>query len=540
MRKRYLNTGVAVIVALLSLGFLVVTVGAVTKTPPYVVAIASTDKATNPNLVGIDPATGRGYVLGGSGDVWIFNGTEEIDTLKVAPPADIAVDPGRYVYITSAVEDNPVTVLDAQTGAIQGTVRIGPQPSKASSAIAVLTTTQRAYVALPDHGAVAVLNGTSLVAEAIEVGEQPVAVAADPVKGYVYVASQHYGSGQGTVSVLEGTNLRATVTVGQSPIAVAVNSQTGYVYVANSGSADVTVIDSNANFATTTVPVGTEPVDLAVNARLGHVYVAEAGGASLSVLEGKGRSDGATLGDAPRALDVNPVTGYVYVVGGTDVSGTITVLSSSLASETYVPVGHSPQDVGVLPFEDGDWAYAAMYKGTGGDEGGRIVILGRTEAARVVIPDKDDPGATPAEVTCQGAGGPVDLTVQPQDVDEAVDLICTAWEPDTEPQYLFAGQGFLLKAYLKGAHQPGFAFDPPLSAEVAYPTPPPHNLAEGDLELRVGVPGREFDTDGIAVTSPPGGGSLAATLSHLPDDALAGYAVLVPRTFIFLPLIMRN
>ncbi len=539
MLKRYRNMGVALVVALISLGLFVLTVGAVTKTPPYVVAIASTDEATNPNLVSVDPATGRGYVLGSSGDVWMFEGTDQIASLKVASPADAAVDPGRYVYITSSVEDNPVTVLDAQTGAVLGKVGIGT-PSKASGAAAVLTVTHYAYVALPNDDAVAVLSGTTLLAEAISVGQQPVDVAADPATGCVYIVNQNYGIGTGSVSVLTGTHVLTTVDVGQSPIAVTVNPKTGYAYVANSGSDSVTVIDSGDNFATTTVDVGTEPAALTVDPRLGRVYVAETGSTSLSVLEGKVLSGGVTLGDAPRALDVNPVTGYVYVVGGTDISGTITVLSSSLASETYVPVGHSPQDVGVLPLEDGDWAYAAMYKGTGGDEGGRIVILGRTEAARVVIPDEDDPGAVPVEVTCQGSGGPVEIEVQPQDVDEAVDLICTAWAPDTEPEYIYAGQGFLLKAYLKGAYQPGFAFDPPLSAEIAYPTPLPQNIAEEDLGLRVGVPGRAWETGGIVVTSPPGGGSLAVTLSHLPNDSLAGYAVVKPRTLVYLPLIMRN
>jgi YVTN family beta-propeller protein len=340
--------------------------------------------------------------------------------------------------------------------------------------------------------------------------------------------------------VLQNTSLIETVDVGATPAAIDVNPQTGYVYVVNSGDNTVTVIDSNNSFATTTVNVGTEPAALAVNPRLGRVYVANAESTSLSVLEDTSEITRVTLGDAPQAVDVNPATGYVYVVGGTDISGTITVLSSTLASETYVPVGHSPQDVGVLPLEDGDWAYAAMYKGTGDDEGGRVVILGRSEAARVVVPDTGDPSATPVSLECEGSGGEINLEVPPQDVEGAVDLICTGWNPDTEPRYIFADQGFLLKAYLKGAHQPSFTFDPPLTATVAYPTPPPENAKEADLELRVGIPGQEWSTEGISMTQSPLNGSLAVTLDHLPADSLAGYAVVFPRNLVYLPLVMRN
>jgi hypothetical protein len=124
--------------------------------------------------------------------------------------------------------------------------------------------------------------------------------------------------------------------------------------------------------------------------------------------------------------------------------------------------------------------------------------LGRTEAARVVVPDKDDSGAVPAEVTCQGSGGPVEIEVSPQDVDGAVDLICTAWEPDTEPRYVFADQGFLLKTYLKGEHQPGFTFDPPLTATVTYPTPPPED-AVGDRRCRRALPTRSGIATGVTL-----------------------------------------
>ncbi len=536
MRRRYRNLGTALLVALVSLALFVLAVGAVTKTPPYVIAITSTGENSTPNRVGVDPSTGRGYVLDGAGRVWVFSGTTKLDaeSVRVGSPEDIAVDPGRYVYITSNVERNPVTVLDLQAGTKQ-TVDIG-SPSKPSGAVAVLTSTHYAYVALPQDDEVAVLNGTTLIAESVSVGNQPVDVAADPVTGYVYVVNQ---LGE-TVSVLQGTGLIDTVEVGTTPVAVDVDPQTGYAYVVNSGDNTVTVIDSNNSFATTSVNVGTEPAALTVDPRLGRVYIANAGSTSLSVLAGKSQVDQVTLGDAPQAVDVNPATGYVYVVGGTDISGTITVLSSSLASETYVPVGHSPQDVGVIPVEDGDWAYAAMYKGTGGDEGGRVVILGRSEAARVVVPDTDDPSATPVSLKCEGSGGEINLEVPPQDVEGAVDLICTGWSPDTEPRHLFASQGFLLKAYLKGAHQPGFTFDPPLTATVAYPTPPPGNAEEADLELRVGIPGQEWSTDGILLIQSPSNGWLAVTLDHLPDDSLAGYAVVLPRNLVYLPLVMRN
>jgi YVTN family beta-propeller protein len=508
-------------------------VGAAEKTPPYVVAIESTGLDSTPKRVGVDPVTGRGYVLDGRGRVWVFTGTDILDSVPVGSPADIAVDPGRYVYLTSRTERNPVTILPAWGGEKETVAVGGGEYSRPSGAAAVMTSTHHAYIVLPEDDAVSVLSGTHIVAEKIGVGSQPVDVAVDPGERLTYVVNK----GSNNVTVLHETTVIQTVTVGITPTKVTVNPVNHLAYVTNSGNNTVTIIDPTSGYATTTRNVGDEPKAIAVNPTLDQIYVANAGDNSLSVLQGKNYSATKALGDAPQAVAVNPATGYVYVVGGVDEAGTITVLSSSLASETYVPVGHSPRDVGVIPVTDGDWAYAAMYKGTGGDDEGRIVILGRSEACRGVLED-----GKALSMTCEGSGGEYRVHVPAQQIpgEDAVDLIGTAWTPETGNDVVFAGQGFLLKAYIKGSHQAGFTFSPSATVGVNYPDPAARDLDEDNLELQHGPPRGPWVTTGISTVVPPQNQVLTVTLSSLPVNALSGYAVVEPKSLVYLPLVMRD
>ncbi|MEA3309109.1 MAG: YncE family protein, partial [Chloroflexota bacterium] len=401
-----------------------------------------------------------------------------------------------------------------------------------AGAVVVLTSTHRAYAALPNDNVVVVLDGSALtITSEITVGANPVAIAANPTNNQVYVVNRT----DQTVSIIKGNSVIHTVTVGITPTHVAVNPVTNYAYVSNSGDDTVTVIDGSTHM-TSTIDVGDEPGDIAINTRSGDVYVINEGAAgSLSVLRGAKLIQTKSLLDSPHAVDVNPATGYIYVVGGEDDAGTITVLSATLASETYVPIGHAPHDIAVLPGTEGDLAYAAMYKGTGGDDEGRVVILGRSEATRVILEN-----GKPATLTCAGVKAlSITLQIPAQTITENVDLICSAWEPDTLPHYQFAGQGFMLKAYQQGQHRSGFEFTPSLTMSVSYPPPTPASV-EAELELRFGVPGGEWSTVGMTMISPPAHNTLKVTLSHLPADSLAGYAVVIPRTFLYLPLVMRG
>ncbi|MDX9953917.1 MAG: YncE family protein, partial [Anaerolineae bacterium] len=371
--KRYRMLILALVLTCLMLATVYAVGLASTLTPPYVVAIQDTGANTHPYRVGVDSVRGLAYVLDLQGAIRVFAGTEITATLSGGSPNHIAVEPGGYAYVTQ-IGEGSVRVLEGKT--LRGMVSLG---GKVSGAAVVLTTTSNVYVALPQANQVAIFQGYGTVPVTyVNVGTEPYALAANPANGRIYVANLR----SGTVSVLSGTSVIATIPVGENPVAVAVNPVNGYVYVANSASNTVSIIQNLAVIRT--VNVGEAPGDIAVNPANGRVYVVNNGShsiaGSLSVLQDAQAVPIATaqVGNDPRAVDVNPRSGYIYVVGGRGDIGTVAVLSDTLLIETFLPVGHSPEDVAVDPVSD--LGYATLYKSTGG-EMGQVVVLGRSEAS---------------------------------------------------------------------------------------------------------------------------------------------------------------
>ena len=186
------------------------------------------------------------------------------------------------------------------------------------------------YVANQSDGTVSVIDaGTHTVTGTIAVGNQPTAVAVNATTGYVYVANQS----DGTVSVIDATanTVTGTITVGNEPLGVAVNTTTGHVYVTHTDapsdpsappSGMVSVIDATTNAVTGTVTVGESAVGIVLNPANGDIYVADYVSCNLLVLAPR-------AGAAPRRVGVkspaiylafNPVTGYLYAAGGYSVS----------------------------------------------------------------------------------------------------------------------------------------------------------------------------------------------------------------------------
>ncbi|MEV7468013.1 hypothetical protein AB0O20_16140 [Streptomyces kronopolitis] len=103
-----------------------------------------------------------------------------------------------------------------------------------------------------------------------------------------------------------------TIPAGAGPFALATEPN-GNVYIANTGSNDVTVIDSADNTVTTTVPAGTGPSAVAV-APNGNVYVTNTGSNDVTVIDSADNTVTTTLaaGTGPYAVNVAP-NGNVYV-----------------------------------------------------------------------------------------------------------------------------------------------------------------------------------------------------------------------------------
>jgi YVTN family beta-propeller protein len=97
---------------------------------------------------------------------------------------------------------------------------------------------------------------------------------------FAYIAN----SGSNNVSVIDSSTntVVATVTVGNSPHGVAVTPDNTHVYVTNDGSDTVSVIDTSTNTVVATVTVGDEPFGVAVTPD--GSFVANQGG-TVSVIE---------------------------------------------------------------------------------------------------------------------------------------------------------------------------------------------------------------------------------------------------------------
>ena len=108
---------------------------------------------------------------------------------------------------------------------------------------------------------------------------------------YVYVTN----GGSGTVSVYDVVNVRVDreIAVGQNPIAIAANPTRNEVYVVNSGTSagqgSVSVINAENNSVVATIPVHKLPVAIDLDADGKLAYVVNSGSNSISVLDLKSR-----------------------------------------------------------------------------------------------------------------------------------------------------------------------------------------------------------------------------------------------------------
>jgi YVTN family beta-propeller protein len=175
-------------------------------------------------------------------------------------------------------------------------------------------------------GTVSVIDAaTGTVTGTIAVGAGPDAVAVDSAAGSVYVAN----GGAGTVSVIDAATgtVTGTIAVGSDPGGVAVDPAAGTVYVANfSGS--VSVIDEAAGTVTATVPVGADPSGVAVDPSTHTAYVTNAKASTVSVISAALPAPVTTVTSSRNPSSFGQAVTFTATVGPVD-DGTITFSSGS-------------------------------------------------------------------------------------------------------------------------------------------------------------------------------------------------------------------
>ena len=204
----------------------------------------------------------------------------------------------------------------------------------------------------------------------VSVGAAPEAVAVNKVTNKIYVADLGGISGNGVVTVIDGTtHATTTVQVGVNPRAVAVNEATNKIYVANCGrllntfsAGSITVIDAVTNSTATVVdPNAKWPCSLAVNPASNKVYVGNRLSGNVTVVDGTTNStttvtdpNASQNGLGAAAVAVNPVTNKVYVANnstdhGGNIAGNVTVIdgATNLTITVTDPHAFGPNAVAV-------------------------------------------------------------------------------------------------------------------------------------------------------------------------------------------------
>ena len=213
-----------------------------------------------------------------------------------------------------------------------------------------------------DYTLTTIINGVdasnleSLVFESVN--DQPINVGT-----YAYISN----SGSSNVSVIDTATdtVIATVNVGSDPHGVAVSPDGLNVYVANAGSDSVSVIDTATNTVKDTVIVEDCPRGVAVSPDGTKVYVTNSGSYddprnTVSVIDASINKVISTVnvGNSPFGIDISSSGKKVYVANY--LSNTVSVIDTATDTVTStVNVGENPQGVAVTP--DGSKVYVANF-----------------------------------------------------------------------------------------------------------------------------------------------------------------------------------
>ncbi|MGW5073465.1 hypothetical protein [Rhodococcus sp. NPDC004095] len=331
--------------------------------------VGAPDRTTGKVSGTIDPAGSQlGYAITGQPS----RGSAAVDatgTFTYTPTSAArqaaALDPSAdydsfIVTVTSGQTSTPVTVQVPVSAArmqlTQSPAAVGSGPAGAAFA------KTNAYVANPGSRSVSVLDSNNTVIRTVTVGigTSPTAVAAKTDGSQVYVTN----SGSGNLSVIDtGTNtVVKTVTfgTGTTPNAVAVNPKSSRAYVTLGGTGKVAVIDTanNTVVKTVTIGTGTAPNAVAVNPAGTRAYVTLGGTGKVAVIDTTNNTVLTTVnigtGTSPNAVAVNPTGTRAYVtLGGTGKVAVIDTVSNTVAKT--VAVGARPTAVSFS--SDGSAAY---------------------------------------------------------------------------------------------------------------------------------------------------------------------------------------
>jgi YVTN family beta-propeller protein len=210
-----------------------------------------------------------------------------------------------------------------------------------------------AYVTNGDSGTVSVLDVVNVrLDREIQVGPNPVAVAASPTRNEVYVVTSGTPYVTGSVAVIHEKNfVAAQIPVHERPVSIDVAADGKLAYVANAGSSKISVIDLIARREIALIATGEEPVEARISPDGKTLVVPNRRGNSVSIIDTKAQRVRSVFEDCPGASDavVLPDSSKAFVA----CSAGHQVMAIMLADSKFNPGGpdrmEALMDVGRAP-----------------------------------------------------------------------------------------------------------------------------------------------------------------------------------------------
>ena len=174
--------------------------------------------------------------------------------------------------------------------------------------------------------------------------------------------------GTGTVSVIEGSRVVATIPVGNRPRGLVVSRDGTRAYVALGKDDAVAVIDIEARRVVDRIPVGSDPEQVALSPDGRTVYVSNEAldSATAVAVSGHAMRFRVAVGSEPEGVSVIPSGTKVYVTG--ESGSSVTVLDALTGRRLGVMrVARRPRFMAFAPH--GDWALVST------EEGGTVHVV---------------------------------------------------------------------------------------------------------------------------------------------------------------------
>jgi len=218
-----------------------------------------------------------------------------------------------------------------------------------------------AYVTNGGSDTVTVLDVVDVrVDREIQVGHDPVAVAASPARNEIYVVNAGPEGGNGSISVIDAEHnaVVTTIPLHKQPVSIDLDPKGDLAYIANSGSNSVSVVDLKTRREIAQIGAGTEPVAASVSADGKTLVVANLRGNSVMLIDtGSGRvravfegcpgaAGVAILPDSSKAFAPCSAGHQVMVISLAQPDGH-PALADRL--ETLMDVGRAPVDLALKP-----------------------------------------------------------------------------------------------------------------------------------------------------------------------------------------------